>query len=93
MIHRKENTLSLRAIAPTLCVALAAVLAGCVVGADEGAATDSDHVGDQQQSPIAAPGCTVCLTPTSLVASVAQAENPAANVADGSLATRSRAPT
>ncbi|WP_434048089.1 MULTISPECIES: discoidin domain-containing protein [Sorangium] len=84
--------MSLRTTVPTLCVALTAVLAGCVVGADtgadEGAATDSDHVGDQQQSPLAATGCTVRLTPTSLVASVEQAENPAAKVADGSLATR-----
>ncbi|KYG08104.1 hypothetical protein BE21_25570 [Sorangium cellulosum] len=75
-----------------MCVALAAVLAGCAgdadTGAGEGSLTDGDQVIDQKSSSLAAPGCTVRLTPASLVASVAQAENPAANVADGNLATR-----
>ncbi|WP_437982985.1 discoidin domain-containing protein [Sorangium sp. So ce117] len=92
MIHRKENTLNLRTAVPTMCVALTAVLAGCVVGADtgagEGSVTGSDEVGGEQSSSLSAPGCTVRLTPSSLVASVAQAENPAANAADGDLATR-----
>ncbi|WP_437509924.1 discoidin domain-containing protein [Sorangium sp. So ce1099] len=92
MVRPKENALSLRTAVPTLCVAMAAILAGCVGGADTGAgessAAGSDQVGDQQSSPLAASRCTLRLTPANLVASVAQAENPAANVADGDLATR-----
>lgn len=92
MICRKENTLNLRTTVPTMCVALTAVLAGCLVdadtGADDASVAGNDQVSDQQPSPLAAPNCTVRLTPASLVASIEQAENPAANVADGNLATR-----
>ncbi|WP_438025703.1 discoidin domain-containing protein [Sorangium sp. So ce233] len=50
--------------------------------------TGSDQISDQQPSSLAASSCTVRLTPASLTASVAQAENPAGNAADGNLATR-----
>lgn len=92
MIRLEEATLSLRAIVPTMCVAAAFVVAGCAgevdTDADESAVANSDEVSDQQPSSLAASSCTVRVTPKSLVASVAQAENPAANAADGDLSTR-----
>ena len=90
--------MNLRTATLRACLALTTCLAGCGVGAEpgassdgEGSATDGDQVSDQKAitpSPPAAAGCTVRLTPASLVASVAQAENPAANAADGDLTTR-----